>query len=105
MEVTVKLRLLLTSALFLFTQIPTIQAQETADITKITCLQLSTEQLARPSHEILVWLNGYYYGKRNATVISLQTAKGEQDKVDSYCLRHPEATVFDAMKNAVGSDK
>ena len=32
MEVTVKLRLLLTSALFLFAQMATMQAQETLDL-------------------------------------------------------------------------
>jgi hypothetical protein len=35
MEVTVKLRLLLTSTLFLFAQIPTMQAQESLDLAKI----------------------------------------------------------------------
>jgi hypothetical protein len=37
MEVTVKLRLLRTSALFLFAQMATMQAQETLDIAKIAC--------------------------------------------------------------------
>ena len=49
MEVTVKnLRLLLTSALFLFAQIPTVQAQETVDVAKITCEQVRMEKLATP---------------------------------------------------------
>jgi hypothetical protein len=49
MEVTVKLRLLLTSALFLFAQMATMQAQETLDLAKITCEQFAMEQLASPS--------------------------------------------------------
>ena len=39
MEGTVKVRLLLTSA-FLFVQIPTMQAQVTVDVSKITCEQV-----------------------------------------------------------------
>jgi hypothetical protein len=44
MEGTVKARLLLTNALFLFVQIPA-QAQVTVDVAKITCERLSMEQL------------------------------------------------------------
>jgi len=40
MQGTVKARLLLTSALFLFVQIPTMQAQVTVDVIKITCQQI-----------------------------------------------------------------
>ena len=41
MEVIVKARLLLTSALLIFVQIPAPQAQVTVDVVKITCEQLS----------------------------------------------------------------
>ena len=54
MEVTVKLRLLLASTLFLFAQMPTMQAQETLDLAKITCEQFAMEQLASPSHYIVL---------------------------------------------------
>ena len=64
MEGTVKLRLLLTSALFLFAQVPTMQAQETLDLAKITCEQFMGEQLATPSRDIVLLLAGYYNGKR-----------------------------------------
>src|SRR5262245_48592393 len=69
MEVTVKPRLLLTSALFLFAQMPTMQAQETLDLAKITCKQFVGEQLASPSRDIVLLLAGYYNGKRNNTII------------------------------------
>jgi hypothetical protein len=48
----VKLRLLLTSALFLFAQTPMMQAQETLDVAKITCKQILKEELASPTHEV-----------------------------------------------------
>ena len=105
MEVTVKLRLLLTSALFLFAQIPTMQAQETLDIAKITCEQVLMEKLAAPSRDIVLWLTGYYAGKRNNTIIEPQTIKKDEEKVNSYCYQHREATVMDAIKNVLGFDK
>jgi hypothetical protein len=52
----VKPRLLLTSTLFLFAQMATMQAQETLDLAKITCEQFAMEQLASPSHDVVLWL-------------------------------------------------
>src|SRR5215472_5879436 len=63
MEGTVKLRLLLTSTLFLFAQMPTMEAQETLDLAKITCEQLQGEKLATPSRDIVLMLTGYYNAK------------------------------------------
>jgi len=105
MEATVKLRLLLTSTLFLFVQIPTMQAQETLDLAKITCQQFMGEQLATPSRDIVLLLAGYYNGKRNNTIIEPQTIKKEDEKVNSYCYQHGDTTVMDAVKNVLGFDK
>ena len=100
-----KLRLLLTSALFLFAQIPTTQAQETLDVAKITCEQFMKEKLAYTSRYFVVWLSGYYNGKRNNTIIEPQTIKKEEEKVNPYCYQHRETTVMDAVKNVLGFDK
>jgi hypothetical protein len=105
MEVTVKLRLLLTSTLFLFAQMATMQAQETLDIAKITCEQFAMEQLASPSHDIVSWLSGYYNGKRNDTIIEPLTTQKNEEKVNQYCYGHRETTVMDAVKNVLGFDK
>jgi hypothetical protein len=99
-----KLRLFLTSALFLFTQISTMQAQETVDVTKITCDELASEQLTLPSSDVWLWLSGYYNGKRNNTVIDIQAIKKDKDKVILYCYDHRDAPVLDAMKNVIGLD-
>jgi len=101
----VKLRLLLTSALFLFAQVPTMQAQETLDLTKITCEQFMEEQLATPSRDIALVLIGYYNGKRNNTIIEPQTIRKEEAKVNTYCYQHRDTTVMDAVKNVLGFDK
>ena len=100
-----RLRLLLTSALFLFMQISTMQAQEMIDVAKITCEQIALEQLKIPSRDVVLWLSGYYNGKRNNTIIAPQTIKKDEEKVDSYCYDHRDATVLDAIKNVLGLDK
>ena len=105
MEVTVKLRLLLTSTLFLFAQMATMQAQETLDLAKITCEQFTMEQLAPSSRDIMLFLVGYYNGKRNNTIIEPQKIKKEVGEVNSYCYQHRETTVMDAVKNVLGFDK
>ena len=105
MEVTVKLRLLLTSTLFLFAQMATMQAQETLDLAKITCEQFATEQLATPSRDIVLLLAGYYNGKRNNTIIEPLTTQKNEEKVNQYCYGHRETTVMDAVKNVLGFDK
>jgi hypothetical protein len=105
MEVTVKIRLLLTSALFLFVQIPTMQAQETVDVAKITCQQILKEELASPTHDIVLWLGGYYNGKRNSTIINLRTINDDEKKVRLYCYKNLDTTVLDAIKNVLGLDK
>jgi len=95
----VKARLLLTSALFLFAQMPTMQAQETVDVAKITCQQIIGEQLATPTHDVVMWLSGYYNGKRNNMTINIQTIKNDEEKVRLYCYHNLEMTVLDAIKN------
>jgi len=101
----VKARLLLTSALFLFAQMPTMQAQETVDVAKITCQQIIGEQLATPTHDVVMWLSGYYNGKRNNMTINIQTIKNDEEKVRLYCYHNLEMTVLDAIKNVLGSGK
>ena len=105
MEGTVKLRLLLTSALFLFAQMPTMQAQDTVDVAKITCQQILKEELASPTHDIVLWLSGYYNGKRNSTIINLRTINDDEKKVRIYCYKNPDTTVLDAIKNVLGLEK
>jgi len=107
MEGTVKFRLLLTSALFLFVQIATMHAQETGtvDVAKITCQQMLKEELAPPTHDVVLWLSGYYNGKRNNMIINFQTINDDEKKVRRYCYKNPDTTVLDAIKNVLGLDK
>ena len=105
MEETVKVRLLLTSALFLFVQIPTMQAQVTVDVVKITCEQLMMQALPWTSRDIVLWLSGYYHGKRNDTIVEPEAVKQNEEKLNRYCYEHRDTTVMDAVKNVLGWDK
>jgi acid stress chaperone HdeB len=105
MEGTMKGRLLLTSALLTFVEIPTMQAQVTIDVSKITCEQLVMEQLDWTQREVVFWLNGYYNGKRNNTTVEPEAVKKNEEKVNQYCYGHRDTTVMDAIKNVLGFDK
>ena len=105
MEVTVKLRMLLTSTLFLFAQMPTPQAQVTVDVSKITCEQVLMEKLEWSSRDFVLWFSGYYHGKRNDTIIEPGTIKKNEEKINQYCYAHRDTTVMDAVKNVLGFDK
>src|SRR5437660_401635 len=79
MEGTMKGRLLLTSALFVFVQIPA-QAQVTVDVSKITCEQYFMNTITF-SQYVVMWLSGYYNGKRNNTIIEPDAVKKNEEKV------------------------
>jgi HdeA/HdeB family len=104
MEGIVKARLLLTSALFVFVQTIAPQAQVTVDVSKITCEQFVLEKPV-PSKYVVLWLSGYYNGKRNNTIIDPEAMDKNEEKVDFYCNLHREMTVMDAVKNVLGLDK
>jgi len=99
MEVIVKVRLLLTSALLMFVQIPALQAQVTVDVVKITCEQLSMEELPVTSRDVILWLSGYYHREHNNTVIEPGAIKRDENNLYRYCYQHGEMTVMDAVKN------
>ena len=105
MEVTVKLRLLLASALLMFVQIAMTHAQETVDVAKITGEQFQMRKLNTPSRDIVLVLTGYFHGMRNNTIIDPQTVKKHEEQVGPYCDAHPDTTLMDAVKNVLGFDK
>ena len=99
MEVIVKARLLLTSALLMFVEIPTPQAQVTFDVAKMTCEQFSMEELPFSSRDVVFWLSGYYHREHNNTVIEPGAIKRDASNLNRYCYQHGEMTVMDAVKN------
>jgi hypothetical protein len=99
MEEIVKARLLLTSALLMFVQIPAPQAQETVDVVKITCEQLLMAALPINTRDVVMWLSGYYHREHNNTIIEPDAIKRDADKLNTYCFQHGATTVMDALKN------
>jgi hypothetical protein len=102
-EGTVKFRLLLTSALLIFVQVPS-HAQQTLDVSKITCKQYFFDEIAF-SQYVVVWLSGYYNGKRNNTIIDPEATKKYEERVNQYCQGHRDTTVMEAAKIVLGFDK
>ena len=94
-----KLRLLLTSALFVFVQVSAPQAQVTVDVVKITCEQLTMAALPFTSRDVILWLSGYYHGKHDNTIIEPNAIKRDANNLNNYCFQHGETTVMDAVKN------
>ena len=100
-----KAQLLLTSALFVLVQVAAPQAQVTVDVAKMTCEEFMMQKLAWTSRDIELWISGYYHGTRNNTVVDVEATKQIEEKLNSYCYKHDEATVMDAVKNVLGLDK
>jgi hypothetical protein len=99
MEKIMKAQMFLTSALFVFMQIPTMQAQVTVDVAKVTCDELFKEETQWTSGEIILWLSGYYHGESHNTIIQPSALKRDEDKLNTYCYGHGDTTVMDAVKN------
>ena len=91
-----KLRLLLTSALFLSAQIATTRAQETSREGTPSFSIISCSHVILATSSVLLWIGGYYNGKRNNTIIEPLTIKKYEEQLNYYCYKHGDATVMDA---------
>jgi acid stress chaperone HdeB len=65
--------------------IPAAQAQQTIDITKITCEKFLAGQLT-DSRSLAIWLNGYVNGQRGKTLIDPDTVR--ESLLIEYCVGH-----------------
>jgi hypothetical protein len=71
--------------------LPTVQAQETIDIRKITCSEFLAGRVT-DSRSLAIWLNGYLSGARGKTL-------------PTVCVSHTNTPVLDAARDVVGADK
>lgn len=71
-------------------------AQETIDVSKITCNQFVTGKVA-DYITVSVWLNGYYHGIHNSTLLDVSAAQKNSDALVDYCLSHPSVTLLNAV--------
>ena len=79
-------------------------AQVTIDVSKITCQQFRSYTITSPNN-IALWLSGYYNGRRNNTVINVETFKENLEKVKDYCITHPTVTVMESVEALLGIEK
>jgi len=84
---------------------PGAQAQVTVDVAKVTCRQFLLGQMGTSTKSIANWLNGYYHGKHDNTVIEVRSMETNLNELERYCRKHHEMAVMDAAKNVLGMDK
>jgi acid stress chaperone HdeB len=84
------------AAAFVF-QIAQSRAQVTLDVSKITCNQFAAYKITSPRN-IAIWLSGYYNGKRDNTIIDMQELMEDTQKLQDYCILHPETRVMQAVE-------
>ena len=80
------------------------QSQVTIDVAKITCDQFVLFKVTDPRN-IAIWLSGYYHGKRDNTLVDTQQLTAYADKIKSFCLQKPQATVMQAVETVFNAPK
>jgi len=84
---------------------PAAQAQTTIDVGKITCEQFILLKVASPEY-IVIWLSGYYHGKKGTTTIDVQGLKDQPQKLTTYCLYEGRGgTVMEAVEKLLSAGK
>ena len=97
-----KLKIDVLSLIILGILISTAQAQVTIDVSKITCEQFRSYAITDPNN-IALWLSGYYNGRRNNTIIKVESFKENLGKVKDYCITNPTVTVMQAVEVLLGN--
>lgn len=74
------------------------QAQETLDVTKITCKQFVSGEITDP-RAITIWFSGFFHGMRNNTILDKSALFKEETDLHVYCSSHLNEFVMDVVKN------
>jgi HdeA/HdeB family len=80
------------------------QAQATIDVGKIACNQFMFGNIAE-SRTISIWLNGFYNGRLNNTIIDVATVQERAQDVVRYCMDHPNLMLMDAAISILSAKK
>ena len=75
---------LIVSAGVLLCSAPSAQAQTTIDASKITCAQFVRAAVGNP-RVLAAWLSGFYNGRRDSRVISVQNFQESLTKLEQFC--------------------
>jgi len=96
-----KLKSLLLGSMFGLFVASAAVAQVTIDVSKITCNQYVLDQVT-DFRTIVAWLDGFYSGKRNNTVVDTRALERNADKVEDYCRSHPDMPLMQAIETTLG---
>lgn len=89
-----------------FLAAPSVRAQVTVDVAKITCDQYLTFSVTDPRN-IAIWLSGYYHGRKGSTVVEPQEFKENADKLKTACFEKANAglPVMQVVEKLLGYGK
>jgi acid stress chaperone HdeB len=73
------------------------RSQVMLDVSKVTCEQYVQFKITDPKN-IAIWLSGYYNGKRDNTILDTQALAADTEKMEQYCISHPDILVMKAVE-------
>ncbi len=89
-------KFLLAALLASFAAVPA-SAQVMLDMSEVTCKQAS-EFDPETRQFITSWMSGYFSAEKNFNVLEIRYLKRNKEKVGAYCRKHPNDTLFAAIK-------
>ena len=96
-----ELKPLLLGSMFGLLVVSAAVAQVSIDVSKITCNQYILDQVT-DFRTINAWLDGFYSGKRNNTVVDTGALQRNADKVEEYCKSHRDMPLMQAVESTLG---
>ena len=96
-----ELKPLLLGSMFALLVVSAAPAQVTIDVSKITCGQYVLDQVT-DFRTLNAWLDGFYSGRRNNTVVDVQALERIADKVEEYCRSHRDMALMQAVETTLG---
>ena len=91
-----ELKPLLLGSMFALLVVSAALAQVTIDVGKITCDQYVLDKA--DARTVAVWLNGFYAGRLNTTVVDTQQLERDAARVAQYCMSHRDMVVMQAFE-------
>ena len=96
-----ELKPLLLGSMFALLVVSAAPAQVTIDVSKITCGQYVLDQVT-DFRTLNAWLDGFYSGRRNNTVVDVQGIERLAAKVEDYCRSHRDMALMQAVEATLG---
>jgi hypothetical protein len=75
--------------------------QVTIDVSKITCNDYALDKVT-DTRTVVLWLDGFYSGRRNNTVIDTHAVERNADKVMEYCRSNPDMVLMQGVETTLG---